>query len=186
MLRARAAPSLIPPGELRSWPAARRSPIHRRCRKARVPMCAAPRAPAPGRGRPAFGPRRIGALGASPSSAASIRRSKRSACASSCAASSPSSSAPPAPSRPCASRPNAAQRSMLVDVLRALPVQRRDQPRFAVSIQPRRSCSAGTLDRYGLMSRIGVPSSMSTPRTWSRGPSRRSNCTTVSPIGLGR
>ena len=31
--------------------------------------------------------------------------------------------------------------------------------------QPRRSLSDGTLDKYGLISRIGVPSSMSTPAT---------------------
>ena len=62
---------------------------------------------------------------------------------------------------------------------------RRFDPRFSVSIgsihlspvvyvlrrssasssHPRRNASAGMLDRYGLMSRIGVPSSMSTPWT---------------------
>src|SRR5437868_4041477 len=36
------------------------------------------------------------------------------------------------------------------------------------------------------MSRIGVPSSMSTPRTCSSTPSRRRSSTTVSPIGFGR
>ena len=35
----------------------------------------------------------------------------------------------------------------------------------ASASHPRRSFSAGTLDRYGLMSSTGVPSSMSTPRT---------------------
>ena len=44
----------------------------------------------------------------------------------------------------------------------------------------------GTPDRYGLMSRIGVPSSMSTPRTRRRGPSRPSSSTTERPIGFGR
>jgi TolB-like protein len=46
--------------------------------------------------------------------------------------------------------------------------------------------SSGTLDRYGLMSRIGVSSSMSTPRTCRRRPSRRMSSTTVSAIGFGR
>ena len=56
----------------------------------------------------------------------------------------------------------------------------------ASATQPRRSFSAGTPDRYGLMSRSGVPSSMSTPRTRSRGPSRPRSSTTETPIGLGR
>ena len=56
----------------------------------------------------------------------------------------------------------------------------------AAASQPRRSRSGGTLDRYGLMSRIGVPSSMSTPATRSRQPSRAISSTTVNPIGLGR
>ena len=53
---------------------------------------------------------RPGACGmmASPSSAASTPRSRRTACVSSCAATSRSSSALPAPSRECASQPNAA------------------------------------------------------------------------------
>ena len=42
------------------------------------------------------------------------------------------------------------------------------------------------LDMYGLMSRIGVPSSMSTPWTCSEAPSRRRSSTTVSAIGFGR
>lgn len=56
----------------------------------------------------------------------------------------------------------------------------------ASASQPRRSFSEGTFDRYGLISRIGVPSSVSTPRTRSRGPSRPRNSTTVKPIGFGR
>ncbi len=59
-------------------------------------------------------------------------------------------------------------------------------PISASSSQPRRSSSAGTLERYGLISRIGVPSSMSIPWTRKRGPSRPSNRTTVRPIGFGR
>jgi hypothetical protein len=51
---------------------------------------------------------------------------------------------------------------------------------------PRRSFCSGTLDRQGLRSRIGVPSSMSRPRTRRRGPSRPRSSTTVKPIGLGR
>ena len=56
----------------------------------------------------------------------------------------------------------------------------------ASASQPRRSRSGGTLDRYGLRSRIGVPSSMSTPATRSRQPSRAISSTTVNPIALGR
>jgi hypothetical protein len=56
----------------------------------------------------------------------------------------------------------------------------------ASSSHPRRSRSSATLERYGLMSRMGVPSSMSTPRTRRRDPSRPSSSTTVRPIGLGR
>src|SRR5579872_524202 len=56
----------------------------------------------------------------------------------------------------------------------------------ASASHPRRSRSGGTLDRYGLMSRIGVPSSMSTPRTRSTGPSLRINSTTVRAMGFGR
>ena len=41
-------------------------------------------------------------------------------------------------------------------------------------------------ERYGLISRIGVPFSMSTPRTCSSAPSRRCSSTTVMPIGFGR
>src|SRR6266568_3324805 len=56
----------------------------------------------------------------------------------------------------------------------------------ASASQPRRSFSSGILDKYGLISRIGVPSSMSTPRTCSSMPSRRRSSTVVRPIGFGR
>ena len=56
----------------------------------------------------------------------------------------------------------------------------------ATASHPRRSRSSGTFERYGLMSRIGVPSSMSMPRTRRTAPSRDSNSTTVNPIGFGR
>lgn len=60
-------------------------------------------------------------------------------------------------------------------------------PRASASAShPRRSRSAGMLDRYGLRSRIGVASSISMPRTRKRRPSRPSSSTVVSPIGLGR
>ena len=51
--------------------------------------------------------------------------------------------------------------------------------------QPRRTFSGGRPDRYGLMSRIGVPSSMSRPRTRRSGPSRPSSSTTERPIAFG-
>ena len=56
----------------------------------------------------------------------------------------------------------------------------------ASASHPRLSAASGTFDRYGLMSRTGVPSSMSTPRTCSIRPSRRRSWTTVRPIGFGR
>jgi|HubBroStandDraft_1064217.scaffolds.fasta_scaffold00102_32 hypothetical protein len=50
---------------------------------------------------------------------------------------------------------------------------------------PRRSLSVAMPDSKGLISRIGVPSSMSTPWTCRSRPLRRINSTMVSPIGFG-
>ena len=44
----------------------------------------------------------------------------------------------------------------------------------------------GNIGQIRLDIENGVPSSMSTPRTCNRDPSRRINCTIVSPMGLGR
>ena len=62
-----------------------------------------------------------------------------------------------------------------------------DFPRTSASAShPRRNFSTGTLDKYGFRSRMGVPSSMSTPRTRKVPPSRPMSSTTVSPMGFGR
>ena len=56
----------------------------------------------------------------------------------------------------------------------------------AFASHPRRSLSAGMLENKGLISRIAVPSSISTPRTCNSLPSRRSSSTIVKAIGFGR
>jgi hypothetical protein len=98
--------------------------------------------------------------------------------------------------RKCCGKPGPSCRTNSIQVRTAKNIPRRSPPKVwwigsqlrvsTSASQPLRSVSAGMLDRYGLMSSMGVPSSMSTPRTCSAPCSRRSNVTTVRPMGFGR